>query len=99
MLIVRLLVVELQAEQCAHDRAHCLLLVLEHHELIRVRVPGHEEQVEQPNGAFALKPRELVCNASLEVCPRLEAHGHELNGRRCCNHPDGVRSGAGTRPG
>jgi hypothetical protein len=45
--------------------------VLEDHELIRVCIAGDEEQVEQADRAGFLELRELIRNASLEVCPGL----------------------------
>ena len=71
--------------------------MLQNHELIRVGVPGDEEQVEHTDRALPLELCELVRDASLEVRPGLEAHGHQLNGTdlREIAHAGIVGGGAG----
>ena len=72
-------VVELQAQDGAHDGAHVLLLVLEHDELVGVGVPSHEQQVEHPDRAVIRELRELVRNPALEVRARGEADVEQLH--------------------
>jgi hypothetical protein len=54
--------------------------VLEHDDLVRVRVAPDEQQVEYADSALALELGQLVGDAALEVRARVEADVEELDG-------------------
>ena len=77
---------ELEAEQGTHDPAEVLGGgVLEHHRLLRVRIAGDEQDVENPDRSLALELRELVDYPALEVRIAVKADADELNRAYLCH--------------
>ena len=80
------LAVELDAEQSTHDRAEVLGAgVVEHDGLLRLRIAGDEQDIEDPDRSLALELRELVDHLALEVRIAVEGDADELNRAYLCH--------------